>query len=265
MENAVSTPENIISLIVFFILMALLLALTIVFIYTYSKKRILNEVIKRNALELKHKTEMLHATLLAQEEERRTIARDLHDDIGSTLNIIYMNINKVLEANDNKAKETASASAAKLTTETIKTVRQLAHKLLPPILEKFGLEAALKELFEELEAASDIHVNYEIELGNAKLDDDQQLNIFRVTQELINNTLKHSQAKEIKFEITASNKGLYYSYQDDGVGYDSNKAKKGLGMQNIENRVEMLKGVLKIRTEKGKGFGVLILTKHDDE
>lgn len=261
MEDTVSPPENLISLIVFFILMALLLALTIVFIYTYSRKKILNEAIKRKELEIAHKNELLYATLMAQEEERQTIARDLHDDVGATLNIINMNINKVKESATNQQQETVSAVAV-LTTKTIHSVRQMAHKLLPPILEKFGLAAAINELFDEVSVSGDIKVTHQLDLDESHLDEKQQLNIFRITQELVNNTIKHSSATEITFELTASNKGLYYSYQDNGVGFDITEAKKGLGMQNLENRVEMLNGTLKVKTEKGKGFGVLILTQY---
>lgn len=261
MENATSTPENIISLIVFFILMALLLALTIVFIYTYSRKKILNETIKRKELEIAHKNELLYATLMAQEEERQTIARDLHDDVGATLNIINMNINKVKESATTGQQETVDAVAG-LTTKTIQSVRQMAHKLLPPILEKFGLAAAINELFDEVALSGDIKVNPQLDLDESYLNKEQQLNLFRITQELVNNTIKHSQATEITFELTTSGKGLYYSYQDNGIGFDASEEKKGLGMQNLENRVEMLNGTLKVKTEKGKGFGVLILTQH---
>lgn len=262
MENALSAPENIISLIVFFVLMALLLALTVIFIFTYSKKKILNEAVKRKELELQHKNELLYATLMAQEDERQTIARDLHDDIGASLNIINMNINKVKENSIAGQQESVDA-VAKLTTKTIQNVRQLAHRLLPPVLEKFGLAAAIKELLDEVALSGDIEVNHQLGLDESYLDEKQQLNLFRITQELVNNTIKHSKATEIKLELTSSNKGLYYSYQDNGVGYDITEAKKGLGLQNIENRVEMLSGVLKIKTEEGKGFGVLILTKHN--
>lgn len=261
MENALSTPESLISLIVFFVLMALLLALTIIFIFTYSKKRILSEAVKRKELELEHKNELLYATLMAQEEERQTIARDLHDDIGATLNIINMNINKVKEKEVSGEQDSVDA-AAKLTSKTIQRVRQLAHQLLPPILEKFGLTAAIKELFDEVSVSGDIAIHHQLNLDETFFDEKQQLHLFRITQELVNNTIKHSKATNINFEITTSDKGLYYSYKDNGVGYNISDSKKGLGLQNIENRVEMLNGVLKIKTEEGKGFGVLILTKH---
>lgn len=262
MENALSAPENIISLIVFFVLMALLLALTIIFIFTYSKKKILNEEVKRKELELEHKTELLYATLMAQEDERQTIARDLHDDIGATLNIINMNINKVKET-EALAHNQSVEAVAKLTTKTIQSVRQLAHKLLPPVLEKFGLAAAIKELFDEVALSGEIRVNHQLDLDESQLDEKQQLNLFRVTQELVNNTIKHSKATEISLEIAAADKGLYYAYQDNGIGYNFSEGKSGLGLQNIENRVEMLKGTLKIKTEVGKGFSILILTKHN--
>lgn len=260
MENAAPTPENIISLIVFFVLMALLLALTVVFIFTYSKKRILGEEVKRNELELQHKTQMLHAILMAQEEERRNIARDLHDDIGSTLNIIHLNANKMLEGINTDALTTINTIVS-LTSKTIQSTRQISHRLLPPVLEKFGLVAALEELCEDVGMAGNIDVKHQLQLAEENLTDDQKLHVFRITQELINNSIKHGKATEISLELAESGKGLYYSYQDNGKGFDINKASNGLGLKNIENRAQMLNGNIKFKTEEGKGMGALLLLK----
>ncbi len=261
MENVAPTPENIISLVFFFVLMALLLALTVIFIFTYSKKRILGEEVKRNELELKHKTQMLHAILMAQEEERRTIARDLHDDIGSTLNIIHLNANKMAEGLNADGKSTM-ATIVSLTSKTIQSTRQISHRLLPPILEKFGLSAALEELCEDVGNAGDIEMNCHLQITETSLTDDQKLHIFRITQELINNSIKHGKATQINLEMVESEKGIYYSYQDNGKGFDIAKASSGLGLKNIENRAEMLNGSIKFKTEEGKGMGALLLIKN---
>lgn len=262
MEDIAQGQEsNIIGLIVFFILMAVLLAVAVILIFTLSKKRLLNEAVKRRELELQHKTQMLHAVLLAQEEERRTIARDLHDDIGSLLNIIHLNANKLAEGINTDSRATIDAIVS-LTSKTIKTTRHISHKLLPPILEKFGLSAAIQELFEEVSLTGDISASHQLQIAEDKLTDDEKLNIFRITQELVNNSIKHGNATEITLEIAQTNKGLYYSYHDNGKGFNPAKANKGLGMQNIENRAEMLNGSIKFKTEDGKGVAALLLIKH---
>lgn len=264
MENTLPNPENIINLIVFFVLLALLLAVTVVFIYTYSKKRILGEEIKRNELELKHKTQMLHAVLIAQEEERRIIARDLHDDIGSTLNIIHLNANRIAEGgiatNDEKAVVDTIVS---LTSKTIQSTRQISHRLLPPVLEKFGIGPALQELFDDVAVAGSIAANCQLQVNEGHLDDEQKLNIFRITQELVNNSIRHGKATEITLEIAESGKGLYFSYRDNGKGFDAAKASKGLGLTNIENRAEMLNADIKFKAEEGKGMSALLLIKYN--
>lgn len=261
MENAAPAPESIIGLIGFFVLMALLLALTVIFIFTYSKKRILGEEVKRNELELKHKTQMLHAILMAQEEERRNIARDLHDDIGSTLNIIHLNANKMAEGVNTDNKPTIDTIVS-LTSKTIQSTRQISHRLLPPILEKFGLSAALEELCEDVGNAGSIETNCQLQITETNFTDDQKLHIFRITQELINNSIKHGNATQISLEIVESGKGMYYSYQDNGKGFDIAKASSGLGLKNIENRAEMLNGSIKFKAEEGKGMGALLLIKN---
>lgn len=258
MENTVPGTENFISLIVFFILMALLLAVTVVFIYTYSKKRILNEEIKRSELELKHKTELLHAVLMAQEEERQTIARDLHDEIGANLTIIYQGASRLADA----AHMDEYTGILALTSKTIQSTRRISHQLLPPILKEFGLAAALKELFSDVEVGGKVRANCVAEINETSLSQEQKLNIFRISQELVNNSLKHGNATEITLELVESGKGLYYSYRDNGKGFDPAKAGKGLGLKNIENRAEMLNASLKYKTGEGEGMGLLLLMKY---
>lgn len=261
MESIAQEPDSIISLIGFFILIAILLALSVVFIFTFSKKKLLNEVIKRREMELEHKTQMLHAVLMAQEEERKTIARDLHDDIGSSLNIISLNANKLSE-NPDAASQQAIEAIVSLTSKTIHSTRQISHRLLPPVLEKFGLEAALTELFEDVARTGEIKTKLQIQIAENNLNDEQKLNIFRITQELINNSIKHGGATEITLDVAESGKGLYFSYQDNGKGFDLEKASNGLGMKNMENRAEMLNGNIKFKTEVGQGMGALLLIKH---
>jgi signal transduction histidine kinase len=262
MENTPPNPENIINLIVFFVLMALLLAVTVVFIFTYSKKRILGEEIKRNELELKHKTQMLHAIITAQEEERRIIARDLHDDIGSTLNIIHLNANRIAGvASITNDEKTVANSIVSLTSKTIQSTRQISHRLLPPVLEKFGIGPALQELFDDVALSGSITTHCQLQVNEEHLTEDQKLNIFRISQELVNNSIRHGKATEISLEVAESDKGLYYSYHDNGKGFDLAKASKGLGLTNIENRAEMLNGNIKFKAEEGKGMSALLLIK----
>ncbi|HYG16180.1 MAG TPA: sensor histidine kinase [Bacteroidia bacterium] len=258
MENAATEPQNFINLIVFFVMMALLLAVTVVFIYTYSKKRILNEEVKRSELELRHKTELLHAVLMAQEEERQNIARDLHDEIGANLTIIYQGASRLADVSGNGE----YAGILSLTSKTIQSTRRISHQLLPPVLKEFGLAAALRELFEDVAIGGRVKTKCTAEINENGLNGEQKLNIFRISQELVNNSLKHGEATEITLELAESGKGLYYSYKDNGKGFDMAKAGKGLGLKNIENRAEMLNASLKYKTEQGKGVGVLILVKY---
>lgn len=256
METGVSQQEDIISLIIFFGLLGVLLALSVVFIFTYSKKRLLDAEIKRSEQELQHKTELLHAVLMAQEEERRDIARDLHDDIGSTLNIIYQNATRAADAQSS----TLIDNVVALTTKAIQNTRNISHKLLPPELEGFGLAVAIKSLLEEVEAIN-ITVQHELSFEEEKLNSDEKLHLFRITQELINNTLKYAKATEIGLTIIDSKNGLYYSYNDNGIGFDASKNFKGLGLKNIENRAEMINAGVKFKSEAGQGMSVLLLIK----
>lgn len=210
----------------------------------------------------KHKKEIEFSSAIVNklEEERGRIARDLHDGLGQNLIILKNKFNK-LEIPD-------SASTALINdnfTETIEQIRSISRSLIPPELRRLGLKQAIIKMLKEVENSSMLMTTAELdELKSIKLDSGQEIRIYRILQELANNTLKHSQASSLKIEFRKTDNGFSIIYQDNGKGIDHEilqHERNSVGLKSIEQRLRYLNGT--IRYEKPqKGFKAVIKIKN---
>ena len=150
-------------------------------------------------------------------------------------------------------------------------VRSLSHELLPPILEKFGLISALQEVEFNYNKTNSIELDFKTNIDNEGplLDRHDQLHLYRICQELIQNSLKHGKAKVVRISLLNQDGNVHLSIADNGVGFDVDELKsgKGMGIMNIENRVEMLGGKMTIASQlhEGSTFDIYLPKKSDRE
>ncbi|MEO0900392.1 MAG: histidine kinase [Bacteroidota bacterium] len=236
--------QEIFILIALGITLMLSMAITLIAFYNRSQRRILNE--KLDAQE-----RILHEVIMAQEEERNRIAQELHDDVGSKLNVAHLHIQRLKKKLPGDTLELIE----QVINITIDTTRRISHELLPPTLEKFGLEAALEELKEGYETTGFLQFDMQIEdLGEAVTDNNKALNLFRIVQELVKNSLLHGESKNVSLHFLKEKEAYTFQYKDDGKGFDKEKATKGLGMNNIESRLKMVDGSWEYHSAPGKGL-----------
>lgn len=260
--ESVSQEENIIALMAIGILIMLAFAMAFVLFFNYSQKKILKEQMRVQQLNFQHQEELLHATILTQEAERKRIARDLHDDIGSKLNVIFLNIHRLKQMG--KADDEISAVTDEVETvinTTIDSIRLISHELLPPTLEEFGLVEAIRELQHSLNTLGSTHIEFSAMEDENNIDSKLiELNLFRVIQELINNSIRHGKATEIGIKLWPGPELIKLTYQDNGCGFDMTQmeVQKGLGMKNIESRLQIIKAVYKFNSSLEEGTSVVI-------
>ena len=228
-----------------------------------TQRRLLAERMRQKELELKHKEDLLYSTIEVQEEERRRIARDLHDDIGTKLNVIFLNLHRLrkIDGISTDGSETIDEINSLIGT-TIDTTRRISHNLLPPTLEDFGLVEAVKELCENFEKSGALTVDFDLFENQSPIADKMvELNIYRVLQELIKNSIKHGNASAITIRLSLGVEQVKLEYQDNGKGFDMEAmktSKKGLGMKSIESRMEMINAQLRVQSAIGEGVVVNI-------
>ena len=244
--NTISIENREIVNVVFFILLAFLsMFLVLILFFYFSRKKIVQiEVAKKN-LEIDYQKQLLNSVLVTQEEERKRIAQDLHDDISSKLNVVSLNSHLLKTPNLNELEQVEiTNNIISLTQKALENSRRIAHDLFPPVLEKFGLNAGIEELVQDYNSTKKVKVLYQNEIDFEAYPIDKHLHIFRILQELLNNSLRHGKATEISIQFTTFDNQKSCIYIDNGVGFDSSNLenKKGLGMMNIESRINFLEG-----------------------
>lgn len=260
MKDLFSEENQVAVIVIIGVLMLLLMGGALLLFFFLSRKKIIEKELENKNLEIAHQKEMLQSIIVTQEKERKRIAQDLHDDISSKLNVIHLNANLIKDGELSIIEvDTINKNIISVTDKTLESARKIAHNLLPPILEKFGLQPALEELADDFSNSKKITINYKIDYKN-QLTKNDELHIFRIVQELINNSVRHGKAKKSNLSIASKDNALFIEYSDNGIGFDTSSpdSQKGLGMKNIESRIELLHGVLLINSAPNKGINVQI-------
>ncbi len=248
-----SIPENEIFIVITIgIIVMLIFAVAFVLFFYLSQKKFQSERLIAQEREMEHQKQLLFGSIQAQENERERIARELHDEVGSKLNVINLGLHSLRK----KANAETISELFDVINTTIDTTRRISHDLLPPTLQNFGLATALEELCENYNKASEIAVHFEGQQQDAKeIDSSIALAFFRVVQELLSNSLKYSGANRIGVKLCLEKQRIRLTYQENGKGFDLNdpKHQMGLGLQNIESRLQMIGAEQRLESAEGKG------------
>lgn len=251
--------SELISVIIYTFSAFILMALVLILFFYYSRKKIIRQEIEKRILETNHQKEILRSVILTQESERKRIAQDLHDDISSKLNVISLN-SHLLKTNNLASVELheIADSITTLTSNALESSRRIAHDLLPPVLEKFGLHAGIEELVSEFNSSKAVAIDYSNQLHFDIGEIDWHLHVFRIIQELLNNSMRHGKATKISIAFSKNDNQYQCFYTDNGVGFDTKVSfqSNGLGMKNIESRVSFLNGTLKVDSRINHGTTV---------
>jgi signal transduction histidine kinase len=203
--------------------------------------------------------EALSARLVdAQEEERRSISRELHDEVGQTLGALLVDLgqlSKLVPAEDNFLR-THIARIKSIAETAVKSIRNLALLLRPPMLDDLGLMPALEWQGREISRRGDMEVDVRSEGVSEQLPDDVKVCIYRVVQEALTNSARHSGAKHAQVSVVQGGANIRVQIADDGTGFAAERV-RGMGILGMEERVKRLGGSLNIRSAPGKGTTVL--------
>ena len=182
------------------------------------------------------------------ENERRRLSRELHDGVGPYLTSLKHYIENKVE---NELKKT---EMKKIVDDTIAEIRLMSNALMPSSIDDFGIGVTLTNFIESVKKSTTVTIEYEdLTLqDNSKITNHQAINLFRISKELINNSLKHSKAKNIRITLSEFDDFISLFYFDDGIGFDISTVKLGLGINNIKERVEICNGKIEINATPGK-------------
>ena len=206
-----------------------------------------NKLIEFRNNENKHRINTKRQLVDGLENERRRLSRELHDGIGPLLTSLKFYIENKVES------KTQQKEMKTIVDDTISEIRLMSNALMPSTIDDFGVGAALTNFIQSINIASNIKMEFEdlTKQSKSKITKNQEINIFRICQELINNSLKHANPYNIRITLSEFDDFISLFYFDDGNGFNINTVKLGSGIINIKERVEICNGELQINSKPG--------------
>jgi two-component system, NarL family, sensor kinase len=245
----VTNPDSRVSLVLFFGTIGMLaLTIGLIVFIIFHQRKVIRYQIRLQRMEQDQQKLLLNASIRLQEEERQRIAADLHDDAGPLLATARLYLNENLVNLDKTTQLQSIYNAKQIIDDTIQLIRNISHSLMPPTLKNFGLESAVNDLFQKISGSGSMNASSRFHDYRERLQAENELIIFRVIQELVNNILKHSNASFIHLTQNTSGNKFFIRLHHDGRGITQadfnklNKSNVGLGLKNIQSRLKVLHG-----------------------
>ncbi|WP_430812414.1 MULTISPECIES: ATP-binding protein [unclassified Carboxylicivirga] len=199
---------------------------------------------------------IVETAMQAEEQEKKRIARDLHDGVGPLLSTAKIYAHTLTQAGDHTARLSFGTKLSELLDNSIKELRNTINNVSPQILQKYGLTAALEAFADNIMAVVDVVISVQ-EKRLCKAKSIVELACYRSLTELINNAIKYGSPAHINIELKADKQQLYVTYWDDGKGFNFDEERnKGFGLSNMINRVESIGGEFIMKTRPGEGVKV---------
>ncbi len=233
-----------------------------------SKKAILS--IARNISERKALQKRIVQTIIETEiKERKRFSAELHDGLGPILSTIKLYSDLIKKGNfNNMTLEEAVSNIDELVELAISSAKEISNNITPNVLHDFGLKVAINEFCSYVNRTQSINIDVDTSKYTMERTSIETTVLYQTVKELINNTIKHAQAKNIRVQLKSNNNQIILYYRDDGVGFNLNEKLGnggGLGLNNIVNKIKTLKGSCDFNTREGKGMFLLISIKVEEE
>ena len=256
-ELSISKKNN----LLIFTVVAFLLIMAVLYFFYQNHRNRQKMKLQQTIADLTEKK--AHAAVEAEIQERKRIGQELHDCLGQMLSVTGLHIS-ILQQKKNLSEQRREAlldSAMKSVDEAFTEVRNISHNLAPSLLSERGLEGALKQLSDQVNQSHRLHMHFETFGLNGNISSLVENTLFRAIQEILNNTIKHSDAKSLAIQLTQGTTDISLMAEDDGKGFDLRAVhnKKSSGLHHMRSRVENLNGSLHIDSAPGRGTIVSIV------
>ncbi len=221
----------------------------------HQQKYILEE---KNRIILEDKEKRLKMVIEAQEKERGRIAQDLHDGVLQQIGGVILQTRNLIGHGEVINPQQVDGILKHLISTTDE-LRNISHQMMPKSLSELGVVEAIEDMLSLNLPYANIDYSFEYFKIDERLPENVELLLFRVAQELVNNIIKHSGASEVNFQLFTANQNVVMIVEDNGVGISTNYKKNGIGIQNINSRVESMNGIVSF--ESGVKQGTLVTLK----
>lgn len=198
---------------------------------------------------------IVNAILQTEEKERSNFSKELHDGLGPLLSTIKLYLQWSLRPMMGRSRKKIIRKAEEIVEESLHAVKEISNRLSPHLLSNYGLTSAIQSFVNKIKDTNSIKIDFQTNM-NTRTDMKIEVGLYRVIIECVNNTIKYANAKHIYIKIVCSETKIQVQYMDDGRGFDIFKKlseKKGLGLYNIQNRIQNLGGEIKMYSNRREG------------
>ncbi len=246
--------------------MLILVAFIVLFVLLYQKKMLAaRAMIKEN--DNIHQRKLLDASIEVAEQERKKIAANIHDDIGMMLNVLKLNLTKIQRnRTDETLTSTLLTNSNLLIEETIAAIRVISNDLMPPTLVKLGFIKGITELCRQVEASGIIDIHLLLNITTIQLEKKNEIQLYRLVKEVLNNIIKHASASTIELTINATVEFMTITISHDGKGLTNEMMQKlsesneGLGLKSILSRAQLTNSVIQYISRGNEKAKIIIET-----
>jgi signal transduction histidine kinase len=243
--------DNIYVVVIFAMVGTFLIVSILLYLHAYNRNRLLQQKQLLQQTEIAHQKKLMLAIFESQEEERRRIGSDLHDSVGAALSSLRLTISSIPAEKADSCKT--------IIDQIITDVRHIAHNISPAVLNLYGLTEAVEELADRINQAGQIRVETDNQVADQldQLPHAVMLSLYRVLEELLNNTIRHANATTVQIAFSREGDKLVMTYSDNGKGLPAG-IRKGMGLAGITNRLEVAGATWKFSGEGQPGFAIRI-------
>ncbi len=261
------TPqENTTALIVITTLTVVLLVIVIIVIFSIFQNRKMKFILEKKADEIRFEEEIIKSQLETQEQTLQNISWELHDNVGQLLSVARMQLN-ILHPDLTDKQKMLVGETGEIISKSLQEIRTLSKLLNPEVIKNIGLEEALQLEIDRFNRLNFINAKFTV-IGNpTPIDQKEEIILFRILQEFLSNSLKHSKSAKLEVTLTYTHDELVIKAQDFGIGFDKETIKNGSGLLNMKSRAKLIHATLTLKSEKDKGVSLTLTyptTKKND-
>jgi signal transduction histidine kinase len=206
---------------------------------------------------------VLTAVIKTEEKERERFSKDMHDGLGPLLSTVKLYVSELnSEETTKEERATFTKQINEMLDQAVASTREISNNLMPRVIHEYGLVKAIDSFSQKVNQTKKLDIRFNHTGVDQTMDADLQLILFRVISELINNTIKHAKASNIKIQLTRKHDHVSLSFEDDGVGFNMDKVMSnpnmGIGLKSIISRVKSVNGRCIFKSFEGHGFKIYI-------
>lgn len=238
-------------------LTVVVLVVVIIVIFSIFQNRKVKFLYEQKEAEQRFEEEIIKSQLETQEQTLQNISWELHDNIGQLLSVARMQLN-IIQADLNENKKNLVNETGEIISKSLQEIRSLSKLLNPEVVKNIGLEEAIQLEIDRFNRLNFINASLIINGDSRAINQKDEIILFRILQEFLSNSVKHSKTSKLEVTLTYSTATLTIRIQDFGLGFDENTVKKGSGLLNMKNRAKLINTIFDLKSAKDKGVSLTL-------